>query len=108
MILLLACSCSGVIPLLRGVLKEAGHSGWLDYPVYQGKHDALKTLDQFPDYYKKLPEYGALCDSIKRRSQFAVVIGYDKDRFKWADVAMGDIRAKLDAEVIVSHFADIK
>ena len=106
MILLLACSCSGVVPLLRGVLREAGHSGWLDYPVYQGKQEALKTLDQFPDFYKQLPEFGALRGSISNRSSFAVAIGYDKDTFRWADVAMGDLKSKLDAEVIVRDYTD--
>ena len=108
MILLVACTCSGVNPLIRSVLKEANHPNWLEEPIYQGKTKVLDILSQFPDYYKTLPEYGALLDSINNRSSFAVVIGYDEDRFKWADVAMGDIRSKLDAGVIVSHFANIK
>lgn len=108
MILLLTCSCNGVIPLMRGTLRSAGIQDWLDYPIYQGKKYALQTLDQFPDYYKNLPEWGALYNSIERRSSFAVVVGYDANNFRWADIAMGDIKSKIDGEVIIKGFANIE
>ena len=106
MILLLACNCGGVVPLLRGVLKEAGCDGWLDVPVYQGKKYALETLEQFPEYYRKLPQWGALYDSINNRSSFAVVIGYDKDNFRWSDVVMGDLKSNLDGQIIAKQFEE--
>lgn len=104
MILLLACSCNGVVPALRGILKNAGISDWLNFPICQGKKYALQTLDQFPDYYKNLLEWGALRNSINNRSSFAVVVGYDADNFKWADIALGDIKSKIDAEVIAKAY----
>lgn len=104
MILLLACNCGGVIPLLRGVLREAGVENWLDAEVYQGKKYALETLEQFPEYYRNLPQWGALYDSINNRSSFAVIIGYDQDNFRWADVAMGDLKSSLDGQIIAKQF----
>lgn len=106
MLLLLGCSCSGVDGLLRGALRDAGITDWLDPPIVKGKKKSLETLTQFPEYYRNLPQWGALYDSINTRSSFAVVIGYDAEQFRWADVAMGDLKSKLDAEVIASHFVN--
>lgn len=105
MILLLACQCGGVVPLIRGVLKESGIDNWLDEPIYQGKRRSIEILEQFPDYYKGLLQFGALYDHISNHSSFAVIVGYDADNFRWADVSMGDIKSKLDGEIIATNFA---
>ena len=103
-LLLLVCNCSGSEGLVRSTLKEAGIVDWLEPPIVKGKNLSLQTLNQFPEYYKELPQWGALYASINNRSSFAVIVGYDQDDFRWADVAMGDIKSKLDGEVIATKY----
>lgn len=104
MLACVSCSCGGAEPLIRSTLKEAGIKNWLNLPIHSGKEKTLLFLESLPIGYRKTLQWGALYSHVQNHSSYAVIIGYDDKRFRWADVAMGDLKSKLDGEAIAKQF----
>lgn len=104
MLTLLVCNCGGAEPLARSVLKEAGVNDWLTTPLIKGNKNCLEWLNKLPTELRTMDVVDALFMMIKNHGRFAVVVGYDGEHFRWSDVASGNIKAKLDGEVIAKQF----
>lgn len=104
MLILLVCNCGGAEPLARSVLKEAGVKDWLTTSLVRGHKNCLEWINKLPSTTRNLDVTDALFMMIKNKSKFAVVVGYDDDHFRWADVANGDLKSKLDGQVIAKQF----
>ena len=104
MLILLVCDCGGAEPLARSVLKEAGVADWLTTSLVRGHKNCLEWINKLNGDLRNGDKADALFMMIKNKSRFAVVAGYDDDHFEWADVSNGDIKSKLDGQIIAKQF----
>ena len=105
MIAIVTCTCGGAENMARTVLKNGGHPNWLNEPVAQGKSQTKYVLDALRSRYKDDPAFQALEQFTSKAGKYIVVIGYDKNVFKWTDVARGKLKDRIDGEIIVKEFA---
>lgn len=105
MMALFACDCNGVTSLMRKILRSAGYENWLDEPIYKGKDRFREFYESLSKEYKDSLEIGALNQHIASVSSYAVVLGMKNGRIIWADAKAGDVKSRLDAELIVQKYA---
>ncbi len=105
MIYCFICECGGVENLMRKTLRSAGLDNWLEIPMYKGKDRYREFYENLPKEQKDRLEIGALNQHLASAASYAVVLGMKDDRIVWSDVKSGDVKSRLDAEVIASKFA---
>ena len=106
MIIGFICDCGGAERLIRKVFSDAGIQNWLNVPIYKGKARFKEFFNDCPDEYKNTLEMGALNQYITNASKFTVVLGMKNGHICWADSSAGDIKSRLDAQVICEKFAE--
>lgn len=106
MIIGFICDCGGAERLLRKVLSDANVNNWLDIPVYKGKARFQEFYNSCPEEYKNTLEMGALNQYITNASKYTVVLGMKNGHICWADSSHGDVKSRLDAQVICERFAE--
>lgn len=105
MLFCFTCECHGVENLIRKVLRSAGLDNWLDMPIYKGKPRYQEFYRNLPKEIKDRMEIGALNQHIVPASSYAVVLGIKGDKIVWSDVKSGDVKSRLDAEIIAQKYA---
>lgn len=98
----LVCSCGGAENLVRRCFKRAGLSDWLSIPVYKGKENAPKFLDNFET---PTEEILAIIKYAQEHNPYAIVVGIDDSSVQWVDVKHGGLKEMYDAELIAERFA---
>ena len=97
---LCVCNCHNSETRGRRLLQRAGVTDYMGVPVYKGRQSVREYLDNnFDDSDVKVREMKAY---IANRTKFTILIGYDDNRFEWADssVNMSDsVRAEAIAQV---------
>ena len=106
MLYLFICDCNGAEGLMRKVLRSAGLSDWLERPIYKGKRRFEEFYNSLEDKYKNRLEIGALNQHLANVSSYVVILGIKGDKVIWADAKSGDVKSRLDAELIAEKFAD--
>lgn len=102
MIAVVACQCGSSDNLVRTRLERYGYRDFLTIPIVKGKEKSLSKLNTLPQF----PEIDMLREHLRTASRWAVVIGYDNDMCRWADLANGKaIKNNVDLELIISRFA---
>jgi len=99
----ITCHCGGAPLLVRKTLKKVGNPYWLDFHVYQGREHLDDALAGAPEKYAK--EIDVLRYYVSKSSTYAVLIGWDDNKFVWADIHSGNIQDRLDAELIAESYA---
>lgn len=102
MLAVCSCLCGSTDKLLRGFLNKSGYKEWMEIDIYKGKEKTKKLLDMLPQY----PEIGELRNFVEKSSKWAVIIGFDGQFCKWADISRGGVKAKVDAEIIIQQFGN--
>lgn len=105
MIAVITCACGGAEEMARSILRQGEYEDWLKMPIAKGKDQSKYVMDSLRSRYQNNDNFKALDAYYPGRSSYIVVIGYDKDNFKWADVARGKIKERLDGEIIVRNFS---
>lgn len=101
MILACGCECGSTVSLIRSFLKKNGYEDWLSVPIVKGKEKSLRMLRGVPQY----PEIEMLQNYVKSASKWAVIIGYNDNGCRWADLTHGGEKSKVDASLIIETFA---
>lgn len=101
MIVAVACLCGNSENLIRGALRRYGYQDFLNIPVTKGKEKSISLLSSLPQF----PEIRILQEYISHQSKFAVILGYNEDKCRWADIAGPSPKEAIEAELIVQHFA---
>lgn len=105
MLYLFICDCNGAEGLMRKVLRSAGLNDWLERPIYKGKRRYEEFYNSMDPEYKNRLEIGALNQHLANVSSYVVVLGIKNDKVIWSDVKNGDVKSRLDAEIICQKFA---
>ena len=105
MIAVVTCACGGAEEMARSVLKNGGFGNWLKMPIARGKEQTEYVMNSLRGRYGSNDKFKALDSYYKGRSSYIILIGYDKGEFKWADVARGTIKERLDGEILVRDFS---
>lgn len=104
-LLLLTCDCGGAEPLVRNVLREASVSNWMTYEIHKGKEHCRTIVSYLPAEYAAHLSYRALVDFLANAGAFAVIVGYDKNRFFWEDIHANAPVEHMRAIAIAEEFA---
>lgn len=99
------CECPAAEPLVRGLLREAGVTNWMDAEIHKGKEHCLTVLERLSESLGHPLEMRALLDYIAKTSTYAVVVGYDKERVYWSDFSSNAPVERTEAKAIVETFA---
>ena len=103
MIELLTCQCGSVEQRARGFLKRIGYAGWMSAPLHKGKERSKRAIQYLP----KFPEIEMLNNFLENASKYVVILGYDDNGCRWADIAHGLPKSEIDAEFIVQQYGDL-
>lgn len=105
MLAVVACTCGSAERLARKALKLAECDYWLDVPIYQGKNNFDKFINTLPVNLQKCKEAEVLRYLVNKMSSYVVIAGYDNEKLVCADIKNGDVKSKLNADVIIRTFA---
>ena len=105
MLAVVACTCGSAERLARKALKLAECDYWLDVPIYQGQNNFDKFINTLPDKLQKCKEAEILRYLVNKMSSYVVIAGYDNEKLVCADIKNGDVKSKLNADVIIRTFA---
>lgn len=107
MIAALICNCPNAPTKVYKFL-EKHVENWMDVPMYRGRKNVGKFLEQFSDYPQgdKSPE--ELLRFLPSVSKYIIIAGWDSNVFQWADIAHGLAQGEVDAEIIIRRFAGIE
>lgn len=101
MILVVTCACGSSESMARGFLQKAGYQDWLSTNIYRGKDKSIKALGLVPRY----PEVEMLENYLKNASKWVVILGWNENGCRWADIAHNATKSRIDAELIINTFA---
>lgn len=96
-----SCMCHSSPTLIRNFLHQAGYSEWLTIPISEGRQKSRLLLSRLPQY----SEIQALDHFIENSSKWAVIIGWNENGCRWADIAHQAAVSKIDAKLIVDTFS---
>lgn len=105
MLAVVACTCGSAERLARKALKLAECDYWLDVPIYQGKNNFDKFINTLPANLQHCKEAEVLRYLVNKMSSYVVIAGYDNEKLVCADIKNGDVKSKLNADVIIRTFA---
>lgn len=95
------CLCHSSPTLIRNFLHQAGYPDWMNIPIAEGKQKSRSLLTRLPQY----PEVQALDHFLENSSKWAVIIGWNENGCRWADIAHQAAVSKIDARLIIETFA---
>lgn len=101
MIAVLCCNCGGSEGSARAFLQKAGYKDWLTIPVQKGKDKSRSFISTLTGY----PEGQMLDQFLRNASKFIVILGWNGDDLRWADISHNPTKSKIEAQVIVDVFA---
>lgn len=101
MIAVLVCNCGGSEQAAREFLKRSGYNDWLSIPVQKGREKARSFISTMVGY----PEAQMLDNFLKSASKFIVILGWDGDDCRWADISHNPNKSKIEAQFIINTFA---
>lgn len=105
MIALITCDCGSAEGLIRQALHKYEYKGWATQPIFKGKMQSLKKIEELIRQYPDRPEISALFAHVNNNGKWVVILGYDKDGAKWSDISRKDMKSDIEAEAIISRFA---
>lgn len=96
------CMCGSTDNLIRGFLERNGFKDWATISIPKGKEKSKWMVSTLPQY----PEMQMLNNFLDTASKWAVILGFDDEgNCRWADIAHGGEKSKIDAEFILREFA---
>lgn len=101
MIAVLTCNCGGSELAARTFLKHAGYPEWDSIPINKGKEKSMSLISTLIGYQ----EVQMLQNFLKTASKYIVILGWEGDNCKWADISHTPTKSKVEAQVIVDVFA---
>lgn len=104
MLIILTCTCGNAENMARSILKEANINDWLGIPITKGKQKSLDVLNGMSRKARLQREWQELYAIVTTRGRFVLFIGINGDLIRFADAANGDIKSKLDAQIIAKNF----
>lgn len=104
MIAVLVCKCPNAEPQAYKFLQEFVEN-WMDVPIYKGRQAAKSFLDKRTDYPIGPESPYELGKFMTKVSRFIVIVGWNKNEFRWADIAHNSAKSKIDAKNIIYQFA---
>lgn len=111
MLAVVSCTCGSAEGLARAVLKEGGDKHFLTTPIYKGKKEFERFLDDMKAAYpgSRAIDDGlyALSQYVSPKSSYVVIVGTDGVNFEFQDVKDGTIRSRLDGETLVAAYKDL-
>lgn len=101
MIKVMTCNCGSVDQRARSFLQKAGYPDWIAIPVSKGKDQSLKATYNMPQY----PEVEMLRNYLENASKWIVIVGWNENGCRWADIAHNAAKSEVEATLIVETFA---
>ena len=101
MIKIVTCACGSSESLVRNFLHSINYPDWMSIPIVKGKEKSLNAISTLPNY----PEVEILGNYLRNSSKWAVILGYNENGCRWADIAHSANKSRIDAELIVKTFA---
>lgn len=95
------CLCGSTENLIRSFLQRNGYNDWLMVDVYKGKEASKRLIRSLPQY----PELDMLETYVNNASKWAVIIGYNENGCRWADLTHGGAASIAHAKAIIETFA---
>jgi hypothetical protein len=105
MISLVACSCGSSENLIRQALHKYKYKNWAMEPIKKGKTASLTEVERL---IRKFPDdlgLKGLYSHINNTGKWCVIIGYNNDSVRWADISHNDMKSDVDAECIIEDFS---
>lgn len=96
-----ACTCGSSDRLVRGFLKDNNYPDWLGIPVVKGKDKSLSLIRTLPNF----PERQAAAEYVQKSSKWALIIGYNDNGLRFADIAHYNAKNRIDAKHIIDTFS---
>lgn len=100
-IAVITCNCGSTTERARRFLERAGYADWLSIPILKGKEQSKKALVSIPRY----PEVEMLDNYLQNASKWVVIIGWNENGCRWADIAHNANKSEVEARLIVKIFA---
>ena len=97
------CFCGSVDSLARNFLRRAGYPNWATIPITKGKAEAKALCDRLP----QREEVTALRSFLDTASTWVVIIGWDDQSCRWADISRGGPKVSVPAEFLVKQFSGV-
>lgn len=101
----LRCDCKGTEGLLRKAMRNGGYIDWMDEPMFVGRHGVDDFERRLSETLKNDSATMAMLEFARTSGTYAIVYGARAGKTIWANVADGDLKSRLDAELIVEKFA---
>lgn len=101
MISMLICRCPNA-PTKAYKFLEPIVENWMDIPVYNGMKECNEFLEKLQAYFEEDISH-EVSNFILKSSKYIIVVGWNKEKFEWVDIAHG--KNKEEAEIIVREFA---
>lgn len=101
MIKVCSCLCGSTDSLIRNCLKNNGYQDWMTIPIIKGKEKSRHLVASLPQF----PEAQMLDHFLENASKWAVIIGWNENGMRWADIAHNGSQSRIEAEFIIGTFA---
>lgn len=95
------CLCNGSTNLVRNFLKDNNYPDWLAITIPQGKEKSRALVRTLPGY----PEKQEIDQFLQNSSKWALIIGYNENGMRWADISHYNTKSRIDAKHIIDTFA---
>lgn len=99
-----ACQCGSSEQLARQFLQKHGYPDWISIPVIKGKERSRNALTALPQY----KEVKMLDNYLINASKWVVILGYNENGCRWADLTHGGFPSQVEAGLIVETFGDLQ
>lgn len=100
-IAVVTCNCGSTEQRARKFLERYGYRDWLTIPIVKGKEKSRNKLWTMPRY----PEVEMLDNYLEKASKWVVIIGWNENGCRWADIAHNANKSEVEARFIVETFA---
>ena len=100
-IAVITCNCGSTEQLARRFLERAGYRDWLTIPVVKGKEKSRSIAKSLAGY----PEAEMLDNYLQNSSKWVVIIGWNENGCRWADIVHNPTKSEIDGQLIVETFA---
>lgn len=95
------CLCGSADTLARNFLHTAGYRDWVGVRIAKGREKSKSFILSLRD----CPERRELEAFLGNATKWVIIIGWDETSFRWVDIAHKTSAAKIEAELLVQHFA---
>lgn len=105
MIKLLACDCGSSEQRIRQALHGYKYKNWAMEPIIKGKSKCLAEVEVMIRERQDDDSLHALFSHINNSGKWCVILGINDTCTRWSDIARGDMKSDVDAELIVENFS---